>query len=54
MIKKELGVLVPSARVFLDVDDLADFSAESLQSAVDASACILVFISRGCTPLPAF
>ena len=46
-IKKELAVLVPTAKVFLDVDDLSDFSAASLQAAVRESACVMLFLSRG-------
>ena len=47
MIKKELRVLVPSLSVFLDVDDLNDFSAETLQASVRDSGVILIFLSRG-------
>ena len=47
VIKKELHVLVPSLRVFLDVDDLDNFSAETLQASVRDSGVILIFLSRG-------
>ena len=47
VIKKELHVLVPSLRVFLDVDDLDNFSAETLQASVRDSGVVLIFLSRG-------
>ena len=44
-IKRQLQLLLPGARVFLDVDDLEDIGA--LEEYVDASAVIMIFVSKG-------
>ena len=44
-IKSQLRISVPTARVFLDVDDLRDIS--KLETYVDESTTVLLFLSKG-------
>lgn len=44
-IKRSCQVMLPSARIFLDVDDLQ--SIDELETYVEDSACVLLFLSRG-------
>jgi len=44
-IKRKMQLLVPSVRVFLDVDDLDDIS--NLEEHIKESQCCLIFLSRG-------
>ena len=44
-IKRQLCLLLPGVRIFLDVDDLEDIG--SLEDYISQSACIMVFISKG-------
>ena len=46
-LKKELVLLVPSLKVFLDVDDLVDIG--SLEKLIEGSDVTLFFLSKGCT-----
>jgi hypothetical protein len=46
-IKKELVLLVPSLKVFLDVDDLVDIG--SLEKLIEGSDVTLFFLSKGYT-----
>ena len=43
--KQQLRDLIPGIEVWLDVDDLEDISA--LEQYVDASLCIVIFVSDG-------
>mmetsp|Transcript_23303 Transcript_23303/g.56122 ORF Transcript_23303/g.56122 Transcript_23303/m.56122 type:complete len:476 (+) Transcript_23303:3-1430(+) len=44
-IKRQLQRMMPSIPIFLDVDDL--LSIDSLEEYIDASACVLFFLSKG-------
>jgi hypothetical protein len=44
-LKKELGMLVPSMRIFLDVENLT--SVADLEALIDHSEVILLFLSAG-------
>jgi len=44
-IKRQLTLLMPGVSIFLDVDDLRDIGA--LEEYVDASAVIMIFVSKG-------
>ena len=44
IIKRQLRLLLPGIRVFLDVDDLTDIS--SLETYIQSSASIVVFLSK--------
>ena len=44
-IKRQLCLLMPGVSIFLDVDDLEDIGA--LEEYVDASAVIMIFVSKG-------
>ena len=44
-IKRQLQLLLPGARIFLDVDDLQEIA--KLEEYVEQSQCILIFLSRG-------
>ena len=44
IIKRQLRLLLPGIRVFLDVDDLTDIS--SLETYIESSASIVVFLSK--------
>ena len=44
-IKRQLRILVPSASVFLDVDDLQ--SIDELEEYISRSAMIMIFITKG-------
>ena len=44
-IKRQLQLLLPGVRIFLDVDDLD--SIDNLEKHIEASQCILVFLSKG-------
>ena len=44
-LKKELQLLVPSMRVFLDVENLSSISA--LEDLITRSETVLVFLSTG-------
>ena len=44
-LKRQLCLLLPGARIFLDVDDLQ--SIEALETYVDDSQCVLIFLSKG-------
>ena len=44
-IKRQLLLLMPGVSIFLDVDDLQDIGA--LEEYVDASAVIMIFVSKG-------
>ena len=46
-LKKELALLVPSLKVFLDVDDLVDIG--SLEKLIEGSDVTLFFLSKGYT-----
>ena len=45
IIKRQMCMLLPGIRVFLDVDDLHDIS--QLETCIDQSQCVLFFLSRG-------
>ena len=45
VIKRQLLLLMPTAKVFLDVDDLVEIGA--LEKYVRGTACMLLFLSRG-------
>ena len=45
MIKRCIQLLLPSAVVFLDVDDLEEIG--KLEWYIDASACVMIFLSKG-------
>eukprot|EP00966_Prymnesium_polylepis_P088254 2042566-Prymnesium_polylepis.1 len=45
-IKRQLQLLLPEVRVFLDVDDLADIGL--LEEYVEQSATTMMFLSMGC------
>jgi len=44
-LKKELQMLLPELRVFVDVDDLANL--DDLEVLVERSSLVVVFLSRG-------
>ena len=46
-IKRQMNLLLPGIKVFLDVDDLQDISEKALEGYVEQSQCILIFLSRG-------
>ena len=45
-IKRQLTVLLPGVRVFLDTDDLKDI--DKIEEYVGSSANIMIFVSAGC------
>ena len=45
VIRRRVGELLPSARIFLDVDDLEDIS--KLELYIERSMTVLIFLSRG-------
>ena len=45
VIKRQLCLLLPGAKIFLDVDDLADIGA--LEEYIDMTAVITIFASKG-------
>jgi len=45
VIKRSIQHLLPSVSVFLDVDDLEEIG--KLESYIDASASVLIFLSKG-------
>ena len=49
-IKRQLCLLMPDVSIFLDVDDLANTA--DLETNVDASAVVLIFVSTGCVCPP--
>jgi hypothetical protein len=44
-LKKELGLLVPSLKVFLDIENLS--SVADLELAIENSEVVLIFLSKG-------
>ena len=44
-IKRQLRLLLPACKIFLDVDDLADIG--KLEQYVLQSQCVLIFLSSG-------
>jgi len=44
-IKRKLQLMLPGCKIFLDVDDLDDIS--NLERHVEASQCVLIFLSKG-------
>ena len=45
MLKRQLCLLLPTAKVFLDVDDLVEIGA--LETYVRSTSCMLLFLSKG-------
>ena len=45
VVKRQLQMLLPGVKVFLDVDDLTDMGA--LEASIKASQSVLIFLSRG-------
>jgi len=45
IVKRQMQLLLPGVRVFLDVDDLVDIG--ELDKYVNASQCVLIFLSKG-------
>jgi predicted outer membrane repeat protein len=46
LIKRQLALLMPTIRVFLDVDNLEDIS--QLERYINETQCVIIFLSKGC------